>query len=119
MRDLIEEATAKSLGEVVSELICKPSGLASVEFWDTLDQSSALHWDAAAGYDPRWVYDGCLIGSASDASRLLHALFAGDLLRSETLREVLDCRSLFGASLKLSVAACSHGGRRSYRLDNQ
>ncbi len=97
VRDLIEEATGKPLGDVIHDMICKPLGLASVEFWDTLDQSAALHWHAGAGYDPRWVYHGCLIGSAPDASHLLHALFAGDLLRSKPLDDMLIRRSLGGA----------------------
>ncbi|MGY6634960.1 MAG: serine hydrolase domain-containing protein [Alkalilacustris sp.] len=97
VRDLIEEATGKSIGDVIHDLICKPLDLASVEFWDTLDQSAALHWDAGAGYDPRWVYHGCLIGSAPDASRLLHALFAGDLRGSKRLGDMLVRRSLGGA----------------------
>ena len=49
-------------------MICKSLGLASVEFWDTLDQSAALHGNAGAGYDPQWVYHGCLIGSATSAA---------------------------------------------------
>lgn len=97
IRDLIEEATGKPLGKVIHDLICKPLALATVEFWDTLDQSAALHWDAGTGYDPRWVYHGCLIGSALDASRLLHALFAGDLLEWKTLGDMLVRRSLGGA----------------------
>jgi CubicO group peptidase (beta-lactamase class C family) len=97
VRELIEEATGKPIGDVVSDLICKPLGLASVEFWDTLDQSATLHWAAGAGYDPRWVYHGCLIGSALDASRLLHGLFVGDLLGSKTLGDMLVRRSLGGA----------------------
>ncbi|WP_242494209.1 serine hydrolase [Salipiger sp. IMCC34102] len=97
VRDLIEEATGKPLGDFIHDLICKPLGLASLEFWDTLDQSAALHWDDGSGYDPRWVYHGCLIGSAPDAARLLHALFAGNLLGSETLNDMLVRRSLGGA----------------------
>ncbi|WP_218588320.1 serine hydrolase domain-containing protein [Loktanella atrilutea] len=97
VRDLIEGATGKPLGDVIHDLICNPLGLASVEFWDTLDQSAALHWDDGARYDPRWVYHGCLIGSAPDAARLLHALFAGNLLGSETLNDMLVRRSLGGA----------------------
>lgn len=96
-RDVIEEATGRPLGEVIHDLICKPLGLASVAFWDTLDQSAALHWEAGAGYDPRWVYHGCLIGSAPDASRLLHALFTGDLLGTKTFDAMLVRRSLGGA----------------------
>ena len=109
VRDLIEDVTAKSLGCVISELICKPLGLVSVDFWDTLDQSSALHWHAAVGYEPRWVYHGCLIGSAPDASRLLHALFAGDLLKSETLRVMLDRRTLGGTIPGRPWTECGYG----------
>lgn len=94
VRELIEEVTGKPLGDVIQNLICRPLGLASVEFWDTLEQSAALHWEAGAGYDPTWVYHGCLIGSALDASRLLHALFAGDLLGSKTLDDMLVRRFL-------------------------
>lgn len=97
VRELIEETTAKPLGDVISDMISMPLGLASVEFWDRLDQSSALHWKAAAHYDPRWVYHGCLIGSASDAARLLNDLFSGALLRMETLRTMLDRQPLGGA----------------------
>jgi CubicO group peptidase (beta-lactamase class C family) len=97
VRELIEEATGKPLGDVIQEMICSPLGLASVEFWGTLDQSAALHWEAGIGYDPEWVYHGGLIGSAPDASRLLHALFVGDLLGSETLDNMLVRRSLGGA----------------------
>lgn len=96
-RDLIEKTTAKPLGKAISEMICNPLGLESVAFWDTLEQSAALHWNAATGYDPRWVYHGCLIGSAPDASRLLQALFAGDLLDAETLMDMLNRRTLGGA----------------------
>ncbi|PJI93125.1 CubicO group peptidase (beta-lactamase class C family) [Yoonia maricola] len=96
-RGLIEQNTGKSLGDTISDMICKPLGLESVTFWDKLEQSAALHWDAATGYDPGWVYHGCLIGSASDASHLLHALFSNDLLRSDTLAEMLNRRSLGGA----------------------
>lgn len=99
VRDLIETATAKPLGTVISDFICKPLELETVEFWDTLAQSSNLYWDAAEGYDPGWVYHGCLIGSASDVTRLLHALFAGDLLRPETLRAMLDDRQFLGGAI--------------------
>ncbi|GFE67313.1 serine hydrolase domain-containing protein [Litoreibacter roseus] len=97
IRGLIEQKTEKPLGDAISEMICRPLGLESVTFWDSLDQSAALYCDAATGYDPRWVYHGCLIGSASDASHLLHALFTDDLLRSDTLAEMLNRRSFGGA----------------------
>ena len=97
VRELIEEAVGTRLGAVIQQMICQPLGLESVEFWDSLDQSAMLHWKAGASYDPRWVYHGCLIGSAPDAARLLHALFAGDLLGAQTFGHMLVRQSLGGA----------------------
>lgn len=99
VRDTIEAATAKSLGTVIYEFISKPLGLETIKFWGTLAQSSDLHWDAAAGYDPNWVYHGCLVGSAPDATRLLHALFGDSLLRPETLNIMLKNRTHLGGAI--------------------
>ena len=97
VRELIEEATGTPIGGVISDLLCRPFGLSTIEFWDTLKQSAALHWDAAKGYDPNWVFHGCLIGSVADAARLLHALFSGQVLRPETFEAMLDRRVIGGA----------------------
>ncbi len=97
VRELIEETTAMPLGAVISDLICTPLGLSSIELSDTREQFARLHWTAAAEYDPRWVYHGCLTGTAPDASGLLHALVAGDVLRSDTLDQMLAGRVLCGA----------------------
>ena len=96
VRELIEDTTAKPLAEIIADMISGPLGLATVKFRDRLDQSASLYREAAAGYDPRWVYHGCLIGSAPDAARLLHALFAGGLLQPHGLRQMLDRHSIGG-----------------------
>ena len=96
VRESIETATGKSLGDVVSDMVCKPLGLNSVELAQTREQFGRLHWDAAANYDPLWVYHGCLIGTAADAARLLHSLFAGALLRADTLAWMLETKLLSG-----------------------
>lgn len=108
VRELIEDATGKALGDVIHDMICRPLGLASIEFWDALEQSAALHWAAGVGYDPGWVYHGCLIGSASDASHLLHAFFVGDLLGSKALDEMLVSRSLGGAIPRRPWTECGY-----------
>lgn len=97
VRELIEETTGMPIGRVISNFICEPLGLQSVNYWETPEQTASLIWDAADGYDPRWVIHGCLIGSASDAARLLHALFHGQLLRAETRREMLARHVIGGA----------------------
>jgi CubicO group peptidase (beta-lactamase class C family) len=96
-RDVIEAAANQPLARVVSDLICKPLCLSSVELAETGDAFSKLHWSAAENYDPRWVYHGCLTGTVPDAARLLHALFQGALLKPETLRQMLARRPLGGA----------------------
>jgi CubicO group peptidase (beta-lactamase class C family) len=96
IRELIEATTAKPLGDVISDLVSKPLGLTSVELAQTREQFEHLHWSAAADYDPRWVYHGCLTGTAADAARLLHGLFSGDLLQSDTLAQMLSTKVLGG-----------------------
>lgn len=106
--ELVEETTGTPLGGVISDLLCRPLGLSTIEFWDTLDQSATLHWNAAKGYDPRWVFHGCLIGSVADAARLLHALFSGQLLRPENFRAMHDRRVIGGAVLGRPWTECGY-----------
>jgi CubicO group peptidase (beta-lactamase class C family) len=95
--DLIEEMTGRPLREVIFDTVCEPLGLGSIELAETREQFDGLHWDAAARYDPKWVYHGCLIGNAPDAARLLRALVTGDLLPPAILRQMLEARALGGA----------------------
>lgn len=97
LREILENSTGEPLGDIIARLICRPLGLRSVTLWESRAQSALLHWPAAAGYDPGWVYHGCLIGTAADAARLLHGLFAGDLLQPRTLQQMLDTRPLGAA----------------------
>ncbi|MEP5761138.1 MAG: serine hydrolase domain-containing protein [Litoreibacter sp.] len=120
--ELIEAITAKTLGQNIYDMVCKPLGLQSVELAHTREQFGSLHWEAAAAYDPRWVYHGCLIGTAEDATRLLHCLFTGDVLQPSTLEQMCDAKSLGGAisgrpwiscgyALGLMSGAVNHAGR--------
>ena len=118
VRELIEETTGMPIGDVMSDWISRPLGLETVEFWDTLDQSASLHCNAAKGYDPRWVYHGCLIGAASDAARLLHALFKGDLLEPDTLNAMLDRHAICGPLPGRPWADCGYAlGLMSGKVD--
>ncbi len=98
VRELIEETTGMPIGRVISDVICKPLGLQSVNYWETPEQTASLIWEAADGYDPRWVFHGCLIGSVSDAAYLLHALFQGELLRGQALDDML-ARHVIGRTI--------------------
>ncbi len=98
VRELIEESTGMPIGRVISDLICQPLGLQSVNHWETPEQTASLIWDEADGYDPRWVFHGCLIGSVSDAAQLLHALFRGQLVREQTLGD-MRARHVIGGAI--------------------
>lgn len=108
VRELIENTTLKPMGKLISEMICEPLGLASIELSETRQQFARLHWDAASDYDPRWVYHGCLTGTAADASRLLHGLCVGNLLKLETQELMLERRSLGGAILDRPWKQCGY-----------
>jgi D-alanyl-D-alanine carboxypeptidase len=96
VRERIEDVTGKPLGMVLSDLLFEPLGLPTIGLAETREEFAGLHWDAAAAYDPKWVYHGCLTGTASDAARLLHTLFAGDLLRPGMLDRMRAARFLGG-----------------------
>jgi CubicO group peptidase (beta-lactamase class C family) len=96
VRELIEERTGQDLGAVIAALVTGPLGLASVRLARSATEFREVHWEAVRGYDPRWVYHGCLIGTTGNACRLLQALFAGRLLRPKTLDLMLQRHHLGG-----------------------
>jgi CubicO group peptidase (beta-lactamase class C family) len=117
--ELIEATMAMPLREVIADMVCKPLALNSIVLADRRDQFEKLHWSAAAGYDPKWVYHGCLIGTAPDAARLLHALMTGDILRPETMRQMLDAKHLGGAIADRPWTKCGYGlGLMSGAVEN-
>jgi len=95
-KERIEAAAGQDFSTLLSDMICKPLGLESIELATTKEQFAGLHWPEAAGYDPGWVYHSCLIGNAPDAARLLHALFQGRLLKRRSLDAMLEDRPLGG-----------------------
>lgn len=99
IRELIEDVTKQPLGRVITDFICAPLDLASIVLAQTRQDFERVHWDAAANYDPRWVYHGCLMGTAADATRLLHALFTGDLLLPE-MREQMFAKRILGGPIE-------------------
>lgn len=87
LRQQLERVYDCSLAEIMQQHILTPLGLTARLAQTTADFED-LHWDAC-GYHPGWVYHGCLMGRAADATLLLHALLTGQLLTSDSLREML------------------------------
>lgn len=98
LRELIEERAKQDLAAAIDALVAGSIGLTSVRLASSISEFAEVHRAAMRGYDPRWVYHGCLVGTPGDACRLLQALFAGQLLRPETLERMLE-RHHLGASI--------------------
>ncbi|WP_226621746.1 serine hydrolase domain-containing protein [Alloyangia pacifica] len=97
VRDRIEEAAGQPFGAHVVQAITGPLGLRSIALATTRADFARVHWPAARGYHPGWVYHGCLTGSAPDAARLLQAVFSGALLAPASQAQMLQRRLLGGA----------------------
>ncbi|WP_241557906.1 serine hydrolase domain-containing protein [Falsirhodobacter deserti] len=108
-RELVEEAAGQSFDELVRDMIGVPLGLESVELAVDREQFSRVYWGAAKRYHPGWVYHGCLIGTPSDAARLLHALLAGQLMKTTSLQQMLTSVPVGGAIDGRPWTECGYG----------
>jgi CubicO group peptidase (beta-lactamase class C family) len=90
VRDAIEQAAGMDLGTALKQFITDPLELRSVRLAMTSSDFDCVHCGASEQYDPGWVYHGCLLGTAPDAARLLHALLHGRLLKPTTLQSMLE-----------------------------
>jgi CubicO group peptidase (beta-lactamase class C family) len=96
-RERIEACTGSGLDDALRRSVLAPLGLASVRVASTVADFDAVHWKAVRGYDPRWVYHGCLLGTAAQACRLLHALISGELLGPASLAAMQRVRPIGAA----------------------
>ena len=108
IREQIEAVTGMGLGAVVNDSITGPLGLEQVSLAETPEAFEATHWEMH-GYDPRWVYHGCLIGTAREAAVLLQALVAGKILSRPSLDAMLERRVLGGALEGRPWTVCGYG----------
>jgi CubicO group peptidase (beta-lactamase class C family) len=108
-REQIEAASGLSFARLVTDLVCRPLGLTSIELATTRDHFSRLYWKAGKHYHPGWVYHGCLMGTAQDAARVLHGLFSGKLLSAAMFEQMLSRHPLGGAMAGRPWTACGYG----------
>lgn len=108
-REEIERASGQGFAQLFEDMIAKPLGLDSVTYATTRAQFSRIYWTEAARYHPGWVYHGCLMGTARDAARLLHALFFGKLLTVGSLAQMTAARPLGGAIEGRPWTECGYG----------
>lgn len=95
-RQEIEAAAGQGLGALIATLICQPLGL-SARLASRRADFAQVCWPAAQAYDPRWVYHGCLIGTARDAALLLQACCTGALLSASQRAQMQELHPLGGS----------------------
>jgi CubicO group peptidase (beta-lactamase class C family) len=97
VREAIEAAAGLPLGAALEALVLRPAAVSSARLAASPSGFADLFWPAQRGYDPGWVYHGCLIGTPADAATLLHALLGGRILAPGSLRMMLQRHALGGA----------------------
>lgn len=90
VRQLIEHADGKEIGEALTRLVLKPLGIANAGLARTPDDLMGTRWGNARRYHPGWVYHGLMIGSPAAAALLLDRLLRGDLLSASSLRAMRE-----------------------------
>ena len=86
VRQLIEHAEGKEIGDALTRLVLMPLGIANAGLARTPDDLIGTRWGNARRYHPGWVYHGLMIGSPAAAALLLDRLLRGDLLSPASLR---------------------------------
>ena len=98
-REAVEAAAGLPLAAALREWVLDPLGLDGVRLATGRTDFAEVFWPHLRGYDPRWVYHGCLIGPPADAARLLHAVLNGELLSSAALQEMTGRYTPLGGAL--------------------
>ena len=87
-RQALEDATATPLATLLRDRLAIPLGLSSVRLAQSVEDFADLPF-AANGYHPGWVAHGCVMGTPTDAVRMLRAI-----LSDPSLAQMQDDRPL-------------------------
>jgi CubicO group peptidase (beta-lactamase class C family) len=85
----IERATDSELRSALHATIFAPLGVHAFVS-RRRDDMQRLLWRNLGSYDPRWVYHGLIVGTAADAARQLHRLFATAYLSQASRAAMFD-----------------------------
>lgn len=109
VRDAIELAAGTDLGAALDQFVINPLELTSVKLAAKSSDFDSVPGGSGRDYDPGWVYHGCLLGTPSDAARLLSALFNGRLLKPASVQTMLETCHVCGAIPGRPWTACGYG----------
>lgn len=93
---LIESASGHNLGDALRALVFEPLGLPNARLAESKADLTGVQMGAAAGYHPRWVYHGMLVGPLKEAALFMDRLLTGDLLPQDLLTEMRTPHPLGG-----------------------
>lgn len=93
---LIEQASDTSLGDALRALVFEPLGLTNARLAETKANLNNVRMGEAAGYHPRWVYHGMVVGPLREAALFMDRLLNGDLLPQALLKEMRTPHPLGG-----------------------
>jgi CubicO group peptidase (beta-lactamase class C family) len=123
---IAERLSARPFPDLVRDLVCTPAGLIDTAFLrsDELPGRAAFGYVEVQGTWRRNVFhlpvvgsgDGGIYTTAADVAMLWRALFAGSIVREETLAEMLRERSAPGADRRYGLGFWLPAGGRAVRL---
>lgn len=98
LKELIEKLSGLAYFEFLEKFILRPHGLnqtrgfAEPDFAKSLIEADApeIAGDFRPQYAPGWILPGCLISTAGDVARFFDALFAGRIIRQDSLRKMTE-----------------------------
>lgn len=93
---LISAASALPLGAALDRLVFQPAGLVGPRLATCPADLDGVRMGGASGYHPGWVFHGLLVGTTTDAARLLRSLLGGHLLTAALLTEMTTPHPLPG-----------------------
>jgi len=109
VREMIEERTGLDLAAALRQFVIGPLELISVQLATRLSDFSDVYWPSRSGYDPGWVYHGCLTGTPLDAATMLHALFSGRILRPDSFQSMQEIHPVGDAIPGRPWTICGYG----------
>lgn len=89
VRRAIERALDAELRSALHLAIFAPLGI-HASMTRRREDMERLAFPHLKGYDPNWVYHGLIVGTAPDAARLLHRLFATSYLSAQSRAAMFD-----------------------------
>jgi len=91
---LIEQASDRPLAEALTDFVFGPAELTTARLATVPADLADVRMGDASDYHPGWVYHGLVVGTVTDAARLLHLLLMGTLVNERTLFRMREPRAL-------------------------